>query len=176
MIDDFTSQGCVLPTINGRQGGWYQFDDGTNTDGGVDPFMMVCNAPVSGGAPGSTMALELSSPVGFPNYAGCGTDLNSVGGVNKPYNLTGYKGVAFWAMGNSDLNFRLLMTDNSQWGYSVNVTSTWQEFVVPLTSLALENNTTSEAGALDPTMVTTLQFGILSKEPFDVWIEDIGLY
>jgi hypothetical protein len=57
----------------------------------------------------------------------------------------------------------------------VYVTSSWQQFVIPISSLALEYST-SEAGALDPKEVTTLQFGILSKSPFDVLIEDVGFY
>jgi hypothetical protein len=121
------------------------------------------------------MALELSSPLGFSSFAGVGTALNANGGTLMTYNLTGYTGVAFWAKGNANLNVRFIMTDNSQWGAPVSVASTWQEYVVPLSSLAIEYST-SEASALDPTRVTTLQFGILSKAPFDVFIEDVGLY
>jgi Complex I intermediate-associated protein 30 (CIA30) len=176
VIDDCDNGSCFLPGINGRSGQWYSFDDGSNTpDGGVDPLTMVCNAPVSGGAPGSTMALEVSSVVGFSGFAGVGVALDAVGSTSTPYDVSAYTGVAFWAKGNSDLNFRFLMTDNSQWGSSVYVTSSWQQFVIPISSLALEYST-SEAGALDPKEVTTLQFGILSKSPFDVLIEDVGFY
>ena len=176
VIDDFDTGTCALPSINGRAGGWYKFDDGTQTpDGGTDPLSLLCNAPVSGGAPGSTMALELVSPVGFPGYAGAGVDLNNNGSVRAPYDLTPYHGVAFWAKGNSALDFRFVIVDNSQWGTQVSVTEDWQQYTIPLSDLALMNSA-SEAGTFPPSEVMTLQFGILSKGPFDVYIEDIGLY
>jgi hypothetical protein len=165
----------MLPNINGRAGGWYKFDDGMETpDGGTDPLMLSCTVPVSGGAPGSSFALELSSLVGFPGYAGCGTDLNNTG-TKAPYNLTSYTGIAFWAMGNSELDVRFVVVDNSQWGTQVPLTSEWQQYLVPLTDLVLMNST-SDASAFQPTQAESLQFGILSKAPFAVYIEDIGLY
>jgi hypothetical protein len=177
VLDNFETTAFSLPAagtgIPARSGGWYAYGpQASATDAGAAAFTIVHSA-VTGGAPGSTKAVEAACAVAIQSYAGVGTNLSG-GAAYDVSNGGKNTGVAFWLKSGSaaaSIDFHFVTADN-EWRYVASVTTAWKQYVIPFASLTPK---TSPA-TWDPAKVTAIQFGINAGSPVDLFIDDVGFY
>jgi len=120
-----------------------------------------------------------------------GCDLNNPGNdatTRLPYDISPFLGIALWAKG--DVSIRVSLpteattpsaeggscatncSDNH--GIVIALTPSWTQYVVAFAQLAQEG--WGQAAAFDPMTVLALQFQAGANVPFDVWVDDVGLY
>ena len=189
MIDDMEAASSNILQQGGRVGAWYTYNDGT-AGATQTPMSGGTFLPdiIPGGRNGSTEAAHTSG-MGFTAWgSGMGFDLHNTGSVKQAYSVAGFTGIAFWAKGSpSTIRFKALLLSTvavaeggacmdvcgDSHGAILSLTSEWQQFVVPFSSLKQQNWGTP--AVWEPTSVLSIQFqaGIGA---LDFWVDDIGLY
>jgi len=189
-IDDLEDGNGAILVQGGRQGGWYTYNDGTAM-GKQSPPKGGTFIPIIGGHNSQYAASTKGS--GFIGWgAGFGFDFNNMGVdalTRMPYDLSNFTGVLFWIKGTtSQLRVSVQTTDvvpvseggscaqlcNDYHGVPINVTSTWTEHVVPLSSLQQEGWGTVESFV--PSNVISVVFQTAAAVAFEHEVDNIGLY
>jgi hypothetical protein len=188
LIDDLEDgDGNIIP-IDGRQGYWYTFNDGTLTG---------TQLPVWGGRifraqpitdrPGSNFAAWTQGS-GFTNWGGgMGFYLNGSSGF---YNANKYSGVTFWAKvaPNSMNGVRVDISDNqtvsdggictSCWnffGKNMVLSTTWQRYSCLWSDLTQQVNWGDTFPAINPTKLREMRFGTLTTGvDFNIYVDDVS--
>lgn len=189
MIDDMESGTGSIKPQNGRIGAWYTYNDETAA-GSQTPLMGSAFLPeaTTGGPSGSLHAAHTYGS-GFATWgAGMGFDLNNDGATKKVYDVTGKTGFAFWGKGGHPVRVKVLTSGTTpvaeggtcstncgdNHGLILTFTGSWQQFVVPFTSLVQEGWGAKIAFA--PNTVIGIQFQVTANVAFDYWVDDIGFY
>ncbi len=199
MIDNLEHGGDSIPTVNGRCGTWFTYNDGSASQ-------TPASTMVFPSMPGYCSNNAMNTAGGpFTQYGGgIGLDLNScASGPRKTYNAQqyNYKGIAFMAKSSTaatagGVDFLVLepatvaqggngggtCVPNDAGGtcgdshqYPFTLTTEWQEYHVLFTDL-VQVGWGVPVGPLDPTQILAMQFNIGINEAFNFWVDDIGFY
>ncbi|APR85782.1 Hypothetical protein A7982_11131 [Minicystis rosea] len=189
VIDNMEAGTGSILSQGGRIGSWYTYNDGT-TSGMQTPLAGGMFAPelIPGGHGTSTKAARTHG-MGFTTWgAGMGFDLHNTGTTKSAYDVSAFKGVAFWAKGEpGTIRFKALTSATVAFaegglctavcgdshGAIVPLTSDWVQITIPFTSLTQEGWGTQEDW--NPMQVLSIQFQS-GAVPFDFWVDDIGFY
>jgi len=186
---------------NGRQGPWHVFNSSPNNGGNQKPAFTDSFAPEIGGANGTMYALHTTGD-GY-TYAGAGFDLSNATTVeespqSQSYDGSAWDGVVFYAKagssGSANLRVELSMkqfvptdrggscTDtptcwNVYGSRSIQgkLTTTWQQFKIPYSSLERELGGTTPP--FDPHQLMEISFKHEgNNDHFDFWVDEIQFY
>jgi hypothetical protein len=194
LIDDMEANNGQIRTVNGRTGGWYDDDDGT--DGGTETpspsmtFLPTLIVPARGSSRyasrfsgsgfvvwGSSAGFNLDDPYTGPD-AGRG-----------PYDASKYKGFTFYARigAGTTASVRFVASDHNTdgaggvcspcgdaFGVNLTFTTSWTQYVVYYTDMRQQGYGSPQVAALDPTRLYACQFNVGPRTTFDVWIDDIA--
>jgi hypothetical protein len=182
LIDDFEDRNARILPVEGRDGTWAAYNDGTSkqTPSNQSP-LHPSHLPKNRGA--SAYALHAS-----------GDQLTQWGAIvmaslvdrDTCYDASAYDGIEFWANGNTRVSVRLSVIDAmpvasgglcksdcyGEPGVPVNLGKDWAKYTITWERL-------KELGAkgqspFDPGRITSLQFSIDAADtPFDIWIDDV---
>ncbi len=195
LIDDMQSDNNKIVLGTGL---WYAYDDGTTAgaetfhESTIGPARTVPAAFTSFTGATSTLAAELHGS-GFASYAGMAFTFEN---PKAAFNASAYDGVVFWArVGSSSdaTTFAFLVPDVNTdpqgsvctkcydyLGKIVTVTTSWQEFKVPFTSLRQSGFGVPAESTLAKTAIYGLSFQVITSSPsgqaFDLWVDDIYFY
>lgn len=196
LIDDMEAGTGSILANGGRVGAWFTYNDATagaqQTPTAGAPFTP---GAVAGATSGSALAAHTQGS-GFTTWgAGMGFDLNTTGASKGVYDVSSFTGVVLWAAGvdpttSAGLPLRIkVLTSGTvptaeggacstncgdDYGTTINLTNTWQEFVIPFSSLAQEG--WGAVVAFSPSEAIGLQFQVAQGQAFDFWIDDIAFY
>ncbi len=181
-IDDFEDDNDRLPGDDGRDGGWYFYNDGTGTQTPMGPLF-----PEPGGPDTSTLALHTAGS-GFTDWgAGVGFDFRAGSG---PYDASPWAGLRFWARGQGSVRVRLMEADlvsghpcggcdptsgmcDQPHTTEVFLSTQWTAFDLPWGAF-------ESALGTDQPVNTTALLGIQFETPagtdFDFWLDDLEFY
>jgi hypothetical protein len=181
LIDDFEDQNARLLLVDGRDGTWAVYSDGT-----APKILPAVNYPWH--------PQRLSPPRGESRYGlhVVGGKMPSWGAVvtvdladGACYDVSSYAGLEFWAKGNTRMHVSLTGIDSipeargglcagecSQGAAKpVDLNKTWVRYRVSWDELRQATHAVAE---FDPARVVTLAFGFYSQDtPFDAWLDDI---
>jgi hypothetical protein len=189
-LDDGNDHIQVTPT---RRGSWYTFHD--DTVGGVQVPGDAAFTLATGG-PSGTGFYAHTTGHGFTEWgAGIGFDLDAGdSGPKGKFNAGTYTGISFKAKGNVTIRVAVQiaavlettlggtcvasmvagMECDDVHGMSVPLTTSWQTYQVPFSSLAQEG--WGKPATFDKATLTAVSFQTLPSATFDVSIDDIRFY
>ncbi|WP_438030796.1 hypothetical protein [Sorangium sp. So ce233] len=194
MIDDMEDGNIGIlkgDGANPRQGAWFKYSDGSE-GGAQEPSdaaeLVAAVMPVRGD---SERAVHTSANALFTSWgAGVGVELST-----SYYDATGYRGITFWARAEDDSSTEMFVTFIDQqtdkgggicgdmagqvpcydhFHTSVDLTSDWKHFKVPVGCLVQTGYGVFEAFAQD--RIRVIQFSFGPGQPFDFWIDDVAFY
>jgi hypothetical protein len=209
LIDDLEDMDNGIKRIGGRTVFWYAYDDAANAWGstitpkpdksGADPLKpgsTMCHGGTACILASGTTAMEdtTGATPKYP-YAGVGFDFSNAAKKPCVYNASAYKGIKFWARGDSAIRIKLNTTKNTKMedggtcigdlcngGYSpagvdVILTPTWQEIDIPFaTAVAPSWAVDPTAPHPDPAALLSLQVQIPSGQTFSIALDDFTFY
>jgi hypothetical protein len=182
MIDDWEDRNARLLIADGREGTWMVYNDGSGKQvpPGLSPMHPVQLVPARGQShyalhtSGEKLSIWGSTVVGSFTDGGC-------------YDMSAYRGVAFWAKGNTRIYAQLAVIDEvskesgglcagtacyTSPSKAFDLGPRWQEYV--LTFAELERLNAPPRFRFDPKRVTSFNFAIHREDtPFDVWMDDV---
>lgn len=180
VIDDFEDGTLVLPSSEGRHGGWYTFTDGTT--GCISAEVM---------SDSSSLAMHVAGGGFEAGRAGFGTALdwsNTQQGFCT-YDVSAYAGIRFRARGKGQLRVTFPSRETSfesaggscpdsngcfdRQGRSVILMPAYHDFVVPFCSLS-QLGFGPAFGPQNLADMTSVNFLISTTGDFDVWIDDVA--
>jgi hypothetical protein len=196
MLDDMDDGNSGILEQGDRIGYWYAYND--KTPGGMQ-------TPADGaeftmedcGFNGRGKCAHVKGS-GFKEYAGFGFDLKNTGVAKREtYDLSAYKGVAFWVKSNVAFKFSIALAgviDVAEGGTCtppampnpredcydthgkaiLRPTGEWQQIVVPFTDLKQPGY--GKVVPWDPKQVMSIQFDFGGGVSFDIHVDEIGLY
>lgn len=185
LIDDFEDGNGALLDVAGRVGHWSTANDGTGTQ---TPAAGTSPSPVAGGANGSGYAMHTTGS-GFSDWgAGLQIDLNNPGNgaaSRLPYDASGFDGVRFFARGSGTVRVEFVVRGVVEsnaggtcttgcydaHGFSIELGSEWQEYVVGFSQVAQESWGTEVN--FSPSDLLAINFKMLSLASFDFWLDDL---
>jgi hypothetical protein len=183
LLDDWEESDSRVAPLDGREGNWITYDDGTGKQTPPDKSPLF-PARLHGGRGTSTRALHM---VGG-KFKDWGVTFGAELADAACYDASAYAGIEFWAKGSGFLKVGLQMIDVQDEKYGgfcktdcynthrkvVALSKTWQHYVVRWEELAQ----LYKAGPpldFDPTRVRFLEFGVGPEStPFDLWIDDVA--
>lgn len=187
LIDDFEAPS--LPAVDGREGGWYVYNDGT---GGVQTpegsIERSTENPHRGQYAGRTHG------EGFTDWGAAMAlaiqTIGTNGGGNCPYDASAYDGITFWARG-EDRIFVHITTMNTapvdQGGRCAVTAECWDDFGAHISltdewtryTLAWDELAQSGWGLpteFDPREILLLHWQDEDASSFDIWIDDVSFW
>ena len=189
MIDDMEDGDGFICELNGRNGHWYTFSDGTITaelmpPGDFDPTL------IPRGRESSRYAAHFAGS-GFTEW-GAGMGLN-MHGARQPYDATTVDGIKFWLKSTVpvDVLLRTLETYDASFGgqcedtssplncnnpFAFSITapgSDWVEYEVPFVAFGQYAGGTLR---WNPRDLVAIQFSVPPGTTFDVWVDDLRFY
>ena len=196
LIDDMEDGDGLICQLGGRNGGWYDFGDGT--PGTIDPPSNVLFNPtrIRDGSRGTSLYAARFSGSGFTKWgAKMGLSLSLKNGTAvQPIDVTGVAGgIVFWMRSNVPVSVEFptvetaLFKDGGNCVDSANATNCdnhfffqvtapapgWLKYEVPFNALAQRPG----GGATwDPHNLLNIQFGVPAGAAFEVWVDDISFY
>jgi hypothetical protein len=188
LIDDFEDGNNQLALIDGRDGPWFEANDGRGMQA-PDPRAQVL--PVLLMPPhGTSMRGMHTSGAGFTLWgAYLAVHFVSNGQTGVPYDISNHSGVTFSAkLGNGmvtpHVRFEISETGTSvncttcgdHFGSQVALTMDWQTVTVPFSSLSQIGYGRPVQTAFDPTQALGLYFDWAANENFDFWLDDVWFY
>jgi hypothetical protein len=194
LIDDMEENSPGILPRGKRSGPWFTYND--MSDGGVQTPTAggTCLPSVipDGGRCGSSLHAMHTFGAGFTNYGmGIGFNLNEPASMKMPYDVSGFTGVAFWALGPQDLEVQVPIQAtvpksdpsgggtctavcNDHFYAQVSIGPGWQQYTVPFCTLSQKHFGTP--ATWDAMTVLGVQFAVNPAPKFDYWIDDIGFY
>lgn len=163
LLDDFEDGNTE--SIGG--GWWYPQSDGTAPDPSLTIEAIDDRA-------GSTMALHFSGE-GFTDW-GMFVGLDLPGGV---YDASAYSELRFWAKAEADssrvLSVQWLDANGfDHFSVSIELTSEWQEYRLPLADFMFTEMDAEPALLLDPSNLSHLQVYSLDDNYYSYWLDDVS--
>jgi hypothetical protein len=205
LIDDMEDGNGVICNSGGRQGSWWTGGDGP--EGTLSPAQgaTFTMAPIPGGRGDSRMAARMAGS-GFTSLgAWMGLNLDSSGGVTRPYDASAHGGVTFWMKTDAlDVGVELPIsatTSASDGGSCIDSATTfncenhfsffitppktddWIQYHVPFSALwqagdggDANGNVIVGSATWDPTSLFEVQFSVHTEASFELWIDDLSFY
>jgi len=195
MIDNMEGDSPDIIKTNGRQGPWFT----VNSDPAINQVPATgqeCLPSLGGHCPTSYYAMNTygsAADAGPMGFAFIGFALDQVQLVNKPYDASGFTGIAFWGkstVGTQPLHVQFQSSETvavsgggtctsgcgDSFAESVILTGTWQQFTIPF--MGLEQGTYgAQFPTFDSNALLTIQFSVDTNTPmFNFWIDDVGFY
>ncbi len=182
LIEDFEDGDTRIIEHQGRNGLWYDIGDGTGTQ---------TRGVVTGGPSGSNYAIHYYGS-GFTDW-GSGVGFNFIdpsGGPMQPYDASQMQGIKFWARIEPGSNSAIrIALPNSQthpdggqcstcwdhFGIDLTLTTTWQQYTVPFSSLT-QQGWGSQYETFDITTLYNMEFRHNQNVTYDVWIDNIEFF
>ncbi len=181
LIDDMEDGDALILFNDGRQGGWFVYNDGTGMQVpsgqvGSMPLLDVARDMSTRGAHtyGSGFA-TWGAGIGFALAAGC------------MYDASAHLGFSFWARASSAQTARLMVNTGAtsppesggycksgcydSFGAPIALSNSWNEYAVSFYDLAQQGWGTP--ASFDPSELLTIQFQVSAYQAFDFWIDDI---
>jgi hypothetical protein len=196
MIDDMEDGDDAIIMLSKRAGFWYAYNDMTGGMQKPEPDKDFIPEDCGPSMKGKCVHITGS---GFKEWgAGVGFDLNNPGEPAKrmTYDVSGFKGIAFWAKGNVPFRLAVAVAGvvpveeggtcptpanpmgpeqcHDTHGKLIRVTGEWAQYVVPFSDLVQANF--GKKAAFDPATVLSVQFDVNQGLTFDISIDEIGLY
>jgi len=203
LVDDMEDGDALVLYRGGRTGVWYTYHDKTAGTLNPDEGTTVTMETIPGGRCGvSNRAMRVTGSKFSDWGAGFAFDFHYDTSVSKQtaYDVSAYKGVTFWGrIGETSVaTIRFGLGDQysrpegghcdvtlssgptacyDTLGSSIDLTTTWQRFVLPFDHLQQRAFGLPEPSGLDTTTVMNAEFNIPPSSPvFDIWIDDVALY
>ncbi|HEX3854555.1 MAG TPA: carbohydrate binding domain-containing protein [Polyangiaceae bacterium] len=188
LIDDFEDGNNQLALIDGRDGPWFETNDGRGEQA-PDPRGQVL--PVLLTPPRDTSLRGMhTSGAGFTLWgAYLAVHFVSNGQAGVPYDISKHSGVTFSAklgngMATPHVRFEISETDTAvncttcgdHFGSQVPLTVAWQTVTVPFSSLSQLGYGVPLRPVFDPTQALGLYFDWPANENFDFWLDDVSFY
>lgn len=191
LVDDLeleegqTEPDSLIPSVDGRQGFWFTYNDGTagGTQEPPEPFV-----PSAGGANDSELAARTWGD-GFTTWgAGMGISLNNDFGGDCPYDVSAFTGVGFWMQGAGTVRMHVSTqatvppelggTCNAapgmchdDHGVDLMASETWTYHELAWDEMTQQG--WGQAAAFDPTQVLQLHWQVGPGVAFDVWVDEV---
>ena len=180
VIDDFEDKNARLSLIEGREGTWAMYNDGTA------PPVNAVNWPWH--------PARLTPPRGASHYGMhlAGGKMSKWGAVlmvdfaeSSCYDVSAYDGIEFWGKGNTRIHVAVTTIDlvpadkGGQCATDcypapakpIDLQKNWNRFTVTWDDIA---KLSRPATPFDPARVVTLSFGIYTQDtPFEIWLDDL---
>jgi hypothetical protein len=203
-IDDLEDADSLIPSVNGRSGGWWTAGDETPGATLVPPPLdLAPPEAIVGGRCDSKVAMRVTGQ-GFLDWGSLlGVDLvygertNGTEG-NLPYDASAYSGVEFWArIGDTStdrVRFAVSDVNNEPYGglckddpgsaeqcfdtfgaYLNGLTPAWRHYRIPFTSL-IQRKFGLPAAAAATDALFSVQFNFEPGAVFDFWVDDLAFY
>lgn len=186
LIDDFEGDGISIPNVDGRNGGWYSYHDGTN--GSLNPYPYEHTYGDDAYAGEGAGRIHGGGFVSWGAEIGVGLYYTALGMC--PYDASPYDGITFWARGNVPVFVRFSTTQTvpvaeggsctagpycwADWGVTISLTDEWQQYVVRWDEL--EAPTWGVQTTFDPAEVMLIHWQDLTATEFDIWIDELAFY
>jgi hypothetical protein len=195
LIDNMEADNGLIPKVNGRDGEWFVFNDGS--DGGVEtptPGTNFLPSLVTPPRSGSMYAARMRGS-GFASWgAGMGLNLNSPTsgsnvGARLTYDASIYRGFMFYGRigAGTTATVSLSVPDHNTdplGGVCTNAcgahfttvltfTTSWVQYLVYFTDLKQAAWGRPQETALDSAQIYGPTFNVGSNTTFDVWVDDI---
>lgn len=189
LIDDLEDGDAVIYELGGRIGLWYAYDDGT---GGTSNPAAMTDFHSTAGGPNDSMYSAILVGNGFTDWgAGMGFDINNSGGLVKhTFDASAFTGIAFQARGSGTVKFKVQTEAivpvaeggtcdagtacNDAYFTSVQLTSSWQQHVIPFAML--DQGHWGQAAAWNAATIVGLQWEAGANTAIEIAIDDVGLY
>lgn len=189
LIDDLEDGDAVIYERGGRIGLWYAYDDASG--GTSNPAAMADFHTTPGGPNDSTHSAILVGD-GYTDWgAGMGFDIDNSGGLVKhTFDASAFTGIAFQARGSGTIKFKVQTeaivpvaeggtcdagtSCNDAYFTSIALGASWEQHVIPFSALAQGH--WGQAAAWDPATIVGLQWEAGPGMPFEIAIDDVGLY
>jgi hypothetical protein len=203
-IDDLEDADSLIPTVNGRSGGWWAAGD--ETPGATlvpPPFDLAPPEAIEGGRCDSKVAMRVTGQ-GFVDW-GSLLGVTLVHGErtdgeegNLPYDASAYSGLEFWArIGDTStdrVRFAVSDVNSEPYGgicteepgsadqcydtfgaYLNGLTPGWRHYRIPFTSL-IQRQFGLPAAAAATNALFSVQFNFEPGAVFDFWVDDLAFY
>ncbi len=187
MLDDLEDGTGQIILADSRAGYWYTYKDEGSTIEPENPFQ-----PTEGGANGSKFAARMKGTIGdsvqYP-FAGMGFLFLDPKGA---YDVSSCEGIKFLAKKGPEgdaVNMRLKVGDvntvpeggmckqcYNDFGRDVLLTDEWTEIRAPFFEMKQEPYWGEPQPGLVATHVYQVQFQVVSRGTFDVWVDDVSLF
>jgi hypothetical protein len=195
VIDNMEADSPDIIKMNGREGPWFT----VNSDPAINQFPATggeCLPSLGGHCATSFYAMNTygsAADAGSMGFAFIGFALDQVNLVNKPYDASGFTGIAFWGMstvGPQPLHVQFQSSETvavsgggtcttgcgDSFAESVILTGTWQQFTIPFSMLE-QGTYGAQFPTFDSNALLTIQFSVDTNTPmFNFWIDDVGFY
>lgn len=196
MIDDMEDGDNLICKSSGRNGGWYDFGDGT---AGAD-LTPPASAPfkpsrIGDGSRGQSRYAARISGSGFESWGAImGLALRTINGTDsQPYDVSGLGGITFWMKSNVPVSVAFPTVETSQVAVGgqcrdgpagtncdnhlfFQITAPapgWFKYTVPFNALAQRPG---GSAAWNPRSLMNIQFSVPAGAAFDVWVDDVAFY
>jgi hypothetical protein len=190
MISDAETKDGQVIVMDGRNGYWYTFVDGTGSDVSPLPGSMGGTFELAeGGAQGSPYAVRAQGTVGDTNDPFAGVGLNFTD-PKAPYDASKYRGITFMAKKgpgsvakvrvkvpdiNTDPDGKVCSGCYNDFSRDIELTSEWTRYTILFDRLKqLEPWGDPIMARLDTSAIYAIQFHV--KVPgarFDIWLDDV---
>ena len=185
LVDDLEDEDDQILAVNGRQGWWFTYNDGTS-GGSQTPAEHALLTPDSPGFESDFAARTFGS--GFTSWgASLAVELNNDGSTKATYDASDYIGVSFWARAAGTLPIRFMVADANtdsdggicsscfdHFGADITLSSSWQRYTFTWWQLA-QQGWGDSFGALDFESLFAFHFQTQANASFDVWVDDLAL-
>lgn len=141
-----------------------------------------------GGANGSKFAIRMTGKIGTADVVYAGIGVNFVD-PKAPYDVSKYKGIAFWAKAAQPTKVRVKLPDKdtdpdgkvcsecyNDFGKEIDLTTAWQRYVITFDEMKQDSGWGAPTPpAIDKKSIYAVQFQVNQKgADYDVWVDDLG--
>jgi hypothetical protein len=186
LIDDFEDLDDLTSALDGRDGGWYAYND--LSAGGAQVLEWI---EVDDGATDGTGVLHITGS-GLAEYSGIGAGLRwtESGDEFCYYDASYYEGITFWARGNSPIRVAFqtpavrpvaeggtcaTTSCYDAHGYNVSLSSVWTRYRIAFDAISQAGWGTN-VGPFHPEELFTIEFQFNPGANYDIQIDDLAFY
>jgi hypothetical protein len=189
MIDDLEDGDNAVLAVEGRDGFWYSYNDGTaGATQSPSPSVDLAPEAIPGGRGTSTKAVHTTGS-GFTDWgAGVGVGLNEDSSKPCVYDASVHTGIELWAKGDATVRMNvatIATADKTEggscstscddhFGASLDLTSTWTKYTIAFTDLQQAGWGT--VASFDAAKLLGLSWQVPGGVDFDFWIDDVTFY
>jgi len=186
IIDYMEDGNSAINVTDGRNGGWYPFNDGLGTSVHEFPGAIAARRGAESG-----FGIHTAGS-GYTMWgSGFGFDIFVDGEGKNLYDVSAYAGITFWARSETAMALTVAFPDvntsgqlppsrklctscDHHWLTSVSMSTDWKRFTVLWTDLRLEGGTVPTPTEFAATQVVSMQWRVATGSVYDYWIDDIA--
>ncbi len=203
VLSDFEGGTAKLLDLEGRQGSWFLYDDGTA--GGTQTPAKVVNMPLAAEGPGAcnSMFAFHTGGSGFDSWAGVGVNLapKAMDGKKAGADLSAYSALTFRAKAAAPVLVRVAISDKNtepdggvctvttvntdktrcadHFGKEITIGANWMDYKIPFSEFAQRGFGLAVPSGLDKKNAFTLFFQARAQGAgalsYDLWLDDVRL-